>query len=189
MKIKQEVREEGGQIDRKGKFSRFKDMVERNSRVALAAFAVTFAVSCGDDTTGRDGGVQDGGTTDADTDQDGGTVPDGGPSSLCTQYGPGDAHRMLFHLEEDASPSGGTYFFNFRGIGNATGVNRAIFTGYPASMSTSEGWAFELGEQQTKNFPGIGVVTFELCEMTANICTPSTGDLNCTATLASSNGW
>ncbi|MCI0503235.1 hypothetical protein L0Y65_00825 [Candidatus Micrarchaeota archaeon] len=191
MKIRQETHEERGQSGKKGRFSRFKDAFERQmkvAKVAAAAFAVTFAVSCSDDTTGRDGGTQDGGPTDADTDHDSG--PDGGPASPCTQYGPGDAHRTVFALEDEASPTGGTYFMRFTGIAG-TGAGRvATFTLYPASMVTSEGVSFNNTHPTfTKNFPGVGNVTMELCEMTANPCTPSTGDSACTATLASSNGW
>jgi len=190
MTIKQEEHEERGQNDRKGRFSRFKDAIERHSavaKVALAAFAVTFAINCGDDTTGRDGGPQDGGPTDGDTDHDSG--PDSGPVSLCTQYGPGDPHRVEFQLEDEAIPSGTMYAFRFRGI-IGTGDGRiSSYTLYPVTSPTSESVGFTIGRQFVKNFPGVGDITFELCDMTANPCTPSTGDSACKSTLASSNGW
>ncbi len=190
MKLKQEMREEAGQTDRKKAFARFKERMDKPLRVAVAAFAVTFAVSCGDDTTERDGG-NDGGQ---DAQTDGGNTTDSGtdggtPTGLCTTYGPGDPHRAVFMLDDEASPSGGTYFFKFRELVDTGSELRAGFVFFPASMTTSEGIGFSLGQTKVKNIPGVGDVSFQLCEMTASPCTLSTGDPNCSATLASSNGW
>ncbi|MEW6035130.1 MAG: hypothetical protein AB1529_00820 [Candidatus Micrarchaeota archaeon] len=185
------TREAEGKKD-DSKLSRFKAASERLMRPAVvAAFAVGFTVACGEDPGpadsghGGDGGtVTDGGTTD------GGGGDGGGPAELCTQYGPGDAHRALFNLGDSKSPGGtGTYFMRFRQI-VGTGTGRVGgFLYYPADLSTSEGIGFNEGETKTKDIPGVGTVTFQLCEMTANPCTASTGDPACTATLASSHGW
>jgi hypothetical protein len=190
MKFKQEMREEAGQSDKKRAFARFKERMEKPLRVAVAAFAVTFAVSCGDEPGPRDGGT--GG--DADVQTDGGNTTDGGsdggnPAGLCTQYGTGDPHRMVFHLDDEASPSGGTHFFKFRELVDTGSELRAGFVFFPASMTTSEGIGFSLGQTKVKNITGVGDVSFQLCEMSASPCTLSTGDPNCSATLASSNGW
>lgn len=167
----------------KERLTKFKALAEKSLRVA-AAFAVTFAISCGDDTAGRDGSP-DGG--DGGGIADGGG--DGGTASLCTQYGTGDPHRAVFHLDDAKSVSNGTYFLQFRNILSAGDEMVAGFLYYPASMTTSQGVGFRLGQQRMIDIPEIGQVTFECCEITANPCTSSTGDQNCSATLAATRTW
>jgi hypothetical protein len=174
------------------KLSRFKAASERLMRPAVvAAFAVGFAVACGEDPTPRDGGTGgDGGTTTDGGTTDGGGGDGGGPAELCTQYGPGDPHRAHFALGDSLSPGGtAAYFMRFYQIVGSGDGRRAGFLYYPADLTTSEGIGFNVGETKSKNIPGVGMVTFQLCELTANPCTQSTGDPACAATLASSHGW
>jgi hypothetical protein len=171
-------------------------MVESARQKALVlafAFSTVSLANCGGDPGPNDGGGNggdSGGMSDGGSGgSDGGSGGDGGGTSLCAQYGPGDPHRHVFELEASASPSGGATFLRFMRIIDGGSEKIAGFTYYPADLSTSEDLSFRLGQQRVKTVSGIGNITMELCEMTANPCTPSTGDPNCTATLASSNGW
>jgi len=181
-----ETKNDSNEVERKARFSRFRALAERSARVAAAAFAVTFAFSCGEDTTGRDGGGDGGIAHDGGMDGGGG---DSGASSICAQYGAGDPHRHVFSLEGNARIEGSAYFFEFRRI-VGTGDNRiAGFIYYPENMATNEGISFKVGERKTMDVPGVGQVIIECCEMTANPCTPSSGDQSCSATLASQRTW
>jgi hypothetical protein len=198
MKIKQEMREEPKQNDRKKPFARFKEAMERHSKVAIAAFAVSFAVACGPDSPGQDsgpdGGVDaqtDGGTTDTGTDS-------GNPTGLCAQYGPGNANRITLTLGQETRVGSDACESKlvFVGIIGEGEGNEASFGMYAAPETYPLGsWGLTVGEQRNVLFKGTGWTRVEPCEISAHPCeiNPAThttsGDTGCTVTVAADRPW
>jgi len=194
MKIQQEKRVEPEQKDRKNSFSRFKGMLERSSRVAVAAFMVTFAVSCGDETGNRtpDSGSDaqvDGGTTDGGTDS---STDSGNPTSLCAQFGPGHPNRATLPLggEVKAGSEESTGQLFFSGISGEGEEQEANFGLYSPPSHPLVYWGLNVGEQKSVVFEGTGWTFLEPCEMTGAECEVSFqtgitgGDTSCTVTIA-----
>ncbi len=199
MKIQQEKREEPEKKDRKTPFSRFKGMLEKQSRVALAAMMVTFAVSCGDE-TGKDGSPDggtdaqtDGGTTDTGTE----TGTDTGPTGLCAQFGEGHPNRLTMALGQEAKSGSEAceellYFQGLTGEGDGQEANFGMYVppSYPLVY-----WGLEVGDQKSVNFDGTGWTVVEVCEMTGGECERSfqtgviSGDSACTVTIAGDRPW
>jgi hypothetical protein len=192
MRFLHEMRREAGQNDRKPNFSRFKDAAERSARVAVTALAFAFTVHCGGgNETGErpDGG--DGGARPVETDTGGSGGSDTAvrASELCSTYDTGDSHKRTFRLNDEATPSAEGYVFRFRGISPNGSSIRAEFLMVAPVENDSETWALTEGTTTSQIFPTIGKVSFQMCEMTPNVCSPSGGDTACAATLASSNAW
>ncbi len=197
MKFKQEMREIPGQNDKKKPFARFKEAIERPSRVAIAALAVSFAVGCGPggptEDSGTDAGIDahsDGGPTDSGTD----TGTDGGnPTGLCAQYGPGHPNRITLTLGQEVkveSESCGSKLVFLGVVGTGPG-NQASFGLYaPPDTHPLGSWELPVGDQKRVYFDGAGWTYIEPCEISAQPCNinPAThitsGDTGCTVSAA-----
>lgn len=198
MKLKQEMRENPGENDKKKPFARFKDALERGPRVAIAALAVTFAVNCGPDPTGHDTGP-DAGPTDsgpADTGTDTGT--DTGPTSLCAIYGEGHANRVTLSLGQETKVQSEECETKmvFLGI-NVDGAGDLARVGnYKPPQTYPLGYLdLGVGDSQVTFFHGIGNTRIEPCEFSESTCSinPAThttsGDASCTLTIAADRPW
>ena len=192
MKFTQDVRREGRQAEAKNRFGRFRELVEKNAKVALAAFSLTFAVQCSGGTgkeAETDGGDNEGGAGGA---QDTGTGGAGGSTSvieICSVYGQGDPHRMTFGLGDEAALTGDGHRYKLNNITVIGEELRAVFNHFEPGSSEADTLGFEAGDTGSYISPTLGKVRFQLCEMTPNECTLSSGDQDCTATLAASSGW
>ncbi|MFA5091297.1 MAG: hypothetical protein WC483_01520 [Candidatus Paceibacterota bacterium] len=202
MKFKQEMRETPGQIDKKKPFARFKEAIERPTRVAIAALAVSFAVGCGPDGPTEDGGSDagidahtDGGPTDSGTD----TGTDGGtPTGLCALYGPGHPNRITLALGQEVRVESETCESRlvFLGIIGEGAGNEASFGMYAAPETYPLGsWELPVGDDKNVLFKGIGWTKVAPCEISAQECdyAPSShissGDTGCTVTVAAERPW
>jgi hypothetical protein len=187
----------------KKRFSRFSGLVESMKKPAIfATMAVSFC-ACGpaDKPTHDGGGGNDGGQAlnDGGQSKDGGQGGDAGfdggsAQALCDQFGAGSPNRVTFGLGDVKRPAENTvnYLMYFGDIVVANGVLKAEFPFYPSDLSKPFDWkGFAKDETRAVTIPSVGAVKFQLCDLTATPCSinipggTKTGDVNCTATLAS----
>ena len=120
---------------------------------------------------------------------------DGGVQvSLCDQYAAGSPNRVTFGLGEIRNPANNTvdYRTYLGDIVVSSGVLKAEFPFYPPDLSKPFDWkTFAKDTVKDVTIPSVGTVKFQLCDLTATPCSidipggTKTGDVNCTATLAS----
>ena len=201
MEIKKKTGAETGENGKtKGKFPRFKGMVDRLKSKAMVLAVVSVAAfgmaHCGPDPNEN----PDGGTHDADAATDAGTdcdTTDSGSDagqSLCDMYPEGDANRHTFELGVSTPIEDGEQVMMFRELMELSGGMRATFAHFNKNSPGNVDFVgLDVGEQETLDVPGIGETTVELCSTSALECkwqlTGNEGDVNCTATLASTRAW
>ena len=168
----------------KSRFPRLKGMVEKlKNKVVIASLVSAAAVfSCSDGP-----GPQDGGPLDASVDAD--TPAQDGGESLCPMYPEGHANRKTFQLDDVSTPGLGDYHIMFRQMEDSSSDHFALFVYYKQLPGTTEFISLRPGSTKTKDIPGLGPTTFELCSTSGGDCSsytsPPEGDANCTATIVS----
>lgn len=184
----------------RGKFPRFKGMVDRLKRKAMVLAVVSVAafgaMHCGPDPSENpDGGHDADATTDAGTDSDT-TTDSGGDAgqSLCDMYPDGHENRHTFYLGISEPVEDGDQVLMFRELKELSSGMSATFAHFNKNAPANvEFLGFYVGDQEVVDVPGIGETTMELCSTTALECkwqiTGNEGDVNCTAVLASTRTW
>ncbi len=199
---RQGVHEERGKESGTEAFSRTRPLAESLKRATVVFAILTGAalnIRCGGgnpDPPPSDSGIMDSGTPG----QDGGTQDAGPVNGLCTQYPPGTNNNNAFFggstIMKPANNSG-NWLMYLKSLVYQNGTEGATFGLYPQDLSSAPTYtAFTLGQTQAINVPGVGNVSFQLCNMSSQACNapspgqpPNSGDVNCYATLASDMPW
>jgi len=182
----------------KGKFSRFKELIERMrekfdiaaekvvavfsrrtvaATCAALAIAVTPAYGCEEENTPTDAQEDAGGHEDVlqeaeDSSVDDTAVDEGseaGPT-LCELYGEDDPHSLTFELKVAASPGEGTYYLMFLKLEPYEDRMIATFMGNFAGSPSTTMYRLTTGVQRSHDIPGLGPTRFEACEATPEAC-------------------
>lgn len=165
---------------------------DTDSNPAPPSFAGTGSAAGAAGTISASGGTSNTGGSTAGT---GGSVQAGAggeEQSLCEMYPAGHDNRHTFSPGDGEGPGCSDYVMLFTEITSSGLVNFQYLN--MANPTGAERVGFRIGDQRTKDFPGVGVTTFELCSSTSEACLwevggDITGDANCSVTLAATRSF